>query len=397
MFFKNNENGMQVKLTKQQDHLNFVTAVATFSLAHTELITFAAMLKVKEISVKASELTSMSQEMAATTEEVAASVEQINASMQQVAASGQRVSSNLQELTELGDKTGQLFQEMVADSEALDDQIVNIDNITQNVSDIADQTNLLALNAAIEAARAGEAGRGFNVVAEEVRKLAGQTIAAVSNVKQISEQMNGQAATTSSKVTEVQNNFGKYLENSRLASQIINETAEHSLQCNEMVSNISGATQQQTVVAERLSQASEEFTANTRVIRDVLSHEADSLCQIVNPFLKISVSDSLVSTLASRLIDHANFLRKTAGEAGRGLDVVGYTQCAFGQWYEANRSNYSHIEAFMAVDEPHQRVHTAAAKLANNCTYDNVEDLMNASANMLQGFIALYHTFANQN
>lgn len=393
MFFNKSKVNTTVESDSAQDRANFVSAVTVFSLTHTQLISFSAMLKVQEISSKTSELSAMSEEMAASTEEVAASTEQINSFMHTINDRNNDLITNIDQLASLGNVTSQLFDDMVTGAKELNEQITNIDQITANVSQIADQTNLLALNAAIEAARAGDSGRGFNVVAEEVRKLAGQTIDAVSIVKQISDQMNVGSERTGTMLVNLQDNFQKYLTTSNVASDIVRENNSQNQQCSQMMDNIAGATQQQTHVADNLAQLSENLTQNTEYITGVLSKEADNLCNIVNPFLALTESQSIISILAARLVDHAMFLRKTMDEAGKRLPVASHTECAFGKWYEQNRVNYSHLEAFVQVDEPHIRVHQAAERLAKNCTSQNVEDLMAASTDILKAFIDLYHAF----
>lgn len=372
---------------------DFMAAIAGFSLTHSELIAFHAMLKVQEISRQASNLATTSQEMFAQTQEITASIEQINSAMQQVTVSSEESVGRINQLTDLSHEVEHVLNSMVNNAGELSQQISSIDNISQNVSDIADQTNLLALNAAIEAARAGEAGRGFNVVAEEVRKLAGQTKDAVSNVKHISEQMHLKSTTTGTDVENVKSTFQNYLDGFSTISSSIKETTGHTEECATTIESISQAMQQQTTIAETVSQVSDELNHTSEFISGLLRNEADALCNIVNPCLKVSDSDEILSILAARLLDHGAFLKKTIKEAGRNLGVTNYMECAFGQWYEANKGQYGHLEAYVEVDKPHRRVHEAAAELSKQCTSDNVDELMKASADMLAGFIKLYQTF----
>ncbi|MBM7856143.1 methyl-accepting chemotaxis protein [Desulfohalotomaculum tongense] len=391
--FSSNRSKNTVTNNAAEDRADFITALASFSLVHTELISFQAMLRVQEIHRRAAELTSTSEEMAAMTEDVSASVQQINASMQEIDGEAGEAMDKIRSLDEVGGKVKTVLESLMGNVAELSEQIKNIDAISQNVSDIADQTNLLALNAAIEAARAGEAGRGFNVVAEEVRKLAGQTKEAVSNVKQISEQMNIKSTTTNGDLVNVQSTFKQYLDNAETVRDFIKLNTEHIDECTQMVENITGAAEQQTAVSEKLSSVSQALTENCEFISGVLGNEADNLCKIVNPLMEISNSGSVVNILAARLMEHAGFLRKTMDEAGRGGEVVSYTQCAFAKWYQENKGKYGDIEAFVEIDEPHRRVHEAAERVSKKCSSESVKDLMNASADMLKGFIKLYQAF----
>lgn len=91
----------------------------------------------------------------------------------------------IDELSENVEQTTKIAQEAIDDMEALNKESKKINSITNAINEIAEQTNLLALNASIEAARAGAAGRGFSVVAEEIRKLAEQSVDASSQINSI--------------------------------------------------------------------------------------------------------------------------------------------------------------------------------------------------------------------
>jgi methyl-accepting chemotaxis protein len=140
--------------------------------------------------------------------------------------------------------------------------------VLEVIRSIADQTNLLALNAAIEAARAGEQGRGFAVVADEVRTLASRTQQSTNHIQEIIAQLQSRVSESTQAINSGKQNADLTVANFAQAEQVFRLIMQSSVQVNDMAIRTAAATEEQAVV-------SEEITKNLYALHDQASAAGD--------------------------------------------------------------------------------------------------------------------------
>ncbi len=286
-----------VKITKEYagDHerikkaINYVTESLGKTINEVSHAVTAAAKAAIEISSSTEEMAAGANEQSAQASEVASAIEQMTKTIFETtkntttAAEASRNAGSV--AVEGGKVVKETMEGMIRISEVVKKSAATVQNlgkssneigeIIQVIDDIADQTNLLALNAAIEAARAGEQGRGFAVVADEVRKLAERTSKATQEIatmiKHIQKDTDGAVESMQQGTTEVEK--GQAL--AQKAGDSLNQIINGAERVVDIVTQVAAASEEQ-------SRASEQITQNIELITNVTQQSATGVRQIAH-------------------------------------------------------------------------------------------------------------------
>jgi len=344
----------------------------------TRLTSIREMLvKIGEQSTQLTNMAAQAEELGAATNQVANSATNSAAFVEQAASTAASGGEKIQQAIQFVEYSFDEFAKVSQQVQEVLNSMQQIEKIVGVIAGVADQTNLLALNAAIEAARAGEHGRGFAVVADEVRKLAEHTQTSVTDIRQKIIGLSQNSKETTKNISSLSNTMQKGKSVMQEAAQSLQGIIHNFGAITEDIQNIAAGSEEQSAAVQEAASGVTTIALAAEEIQQVANETGQGIYDIslalqnirteqvarmpnigTHQALEIYKTDHMLWTwrIYNMILGFENLKSSEVGD---------YHECRLGHWVDSHNSEKCRsMPAFRQLESPHRLVHELAREAA---------------------------------